>query len=36
VVICVVFFTIGVVLSSQSRIQRQILRLAYISGSSAR
>lgn len=36
VVICVVFFTIGVVLSSQSRIQRQILRLAYISGSSAK
>ena len=36
VVICVVFFTIGVVLNSQSRIQRQILRLAYISGSSAK
>ena len=35
VVICVVFFTIGVVLNSQSRIQRQIIRLAYISGTSA-
>ena len=36
VVICVVFFTIGVVLNSQSRIQRQIIRLAYIGTISSR
>jgi glycosyltransferase involved in cell wall biosynthesis len=36
ITICVVFFTVGVVLNSQSRIQRQILRLAYISGSAAK
>lgn len=36
IVICVVFFTIGVVLNSQSRIQRQMIRLAYIGNSSSR
>lgn len=36
IVICVVFFTIGVVLNSQSRIQRQMIRLAYIGNSPSR